>query len=123
MMEYSDYKSQADTVKIEDITSDEGNATILRRLKENDPELTSFCLQHYRDRAFNFVPSTVLEAGWLGYFVGVNTQLESMSFSQSDAYDAITRDQLEAFFRGLCHNRTICRYYCCIKYEQKAQGP
>ena len=40
MAEYNKYAAQADTIKIEDITSDKRNQLILQRLKDNDPEFT-----------------------------------------------------------------------------------
>ena len=40
-MEGYDYDAAASTIKIEDITSNKINQEILRRLKENDPNLIS----------------------------------------------------------------------------------
>eukprot|EP00571_Detonula_confervacea_P008082 CAMPEP_0172318976 /NCGR_PEP_ID=MMETSP1058-20130122/36399_1 /TAXON_ID=83371 /ORGANISM="Detonula confervacea, Strain CCMP 353" /LENGTH=42 /DNA_ID= /DNA_START= /DNA_END= /DNA_ORIENTATION= len=40
MNKYINYDARANTIKIEDITSNEDNAEILRQLKDNDPDFT-----------------------------------------------------------------------------------
>ena len=58
MDEYNKYDALASTIKIEDITSDELNQNILRRLKDNDPSFDELwiCSPEQVTDEFSFCP-------------------------------------------------------------------
>ena len=100
------YEAHAKDVKVEDITSDGDNADILARLRDNDVGLTSFSVVNEievdDDEFDEFVVRECDDLGWLGYFVGRSDKLEQIIISLSP--DTIN---LDAFFEGLGHNRSI----------------
>ena len=66
MDEYKMYAAKADTMKIEDITSDEHNQTILQRLKDNEPLNELFIynkdgIVDDNNETSNYVPNNVEE--------------------------------------------------------------
>ena len=104
MAEYNKYAAQADTIKIEDITSDKRNQSILQRLKDNDLEFT---ILSYTNGDINghdsyedcYLPDDEEDVGWLGYFIGSNTKLQELQFHQ-------TPDN-ESFYIGMSSNTSI----------------
>ena len=106
-MEEYNYEALARSIKIEDITSDEDNQNILRRLKENDPDFDSFriCSQSQIVEEFDFCPTNGEELGWLGYFIGNNTTLHTLYISSAPPPSCNAK--IEDFRRGLGRNRSI----------------
>ena len=79
-MEHYKYDELASTIKIEDISSDELNQEILRRLRDNDPEFGRLCMcnegQIWDEN--DFYPDNGEELGWLGYFLGKNATVNDL---------------------------------------------
>ena len=73
----------ADTIKIEDITSNRINRSILLKLKNNDERfdklyiLTQLIIDQDYD---NYNPDDGEDMGWLGYYIGQNTVLQQLTF-------------------------------------------
>lgn len=105
MGNFHEYDAQAGTIKMSDITSDEGNAEILRRLKNNEPGLTSMCMCNEEDEMNNndYFPESARDMGWLGYFVGNNTHLTNLTCFGLENFNGI----IELFCRGLKNNNSI----------------
>ena len=105
------YAALANTVKIEDITSNQLNREILYKLKNNDESFNElwiciggkgFGTDDYDDHHQHYVPSGIEdELGWLGYFIGNNTMLQTLHFCESQNY---LQDE---FFWGMNRNRSI----------------
>ena len=79
-MEGLDYDAAASTIKIEDITSDPHNRNILRQIKANDPNFDELFVRKLRKRIDRsedkcFCPGGARELGWVGYYIGQNTNL------------------------------------------------
>ena len=79
MAEYN-FAAQANTIKIEDITSDEHNQIILQRIKDNDTSVNKLYIYsvscpdtdvgHCNSDNYYYFPDFVYnekELGWLGY--------------------------------------------------------
>ena len=108
-MEGYDYDAAASTIKIEDIVRDETNRNILRRLKENDPNLDKLRLieegywrghPHHPGRDdYDFCPEGDNDSGWLGYYIGKNTKLKELQF-QASPFQGFNNNAIETFFRG-----------------------
>ena len=107
MDNFHNYEALSGSVKMEDITNNEGNADILRRLSANDSDFTEMWLQQDRDDEYDFLPTTAKEMGWLGYFVGKSTQLKSFHIITSNLGD--WNDIIEPFCNGLSRNKSIER--------------
>ena len=70
------YDSRVRDLKLEDITSHEYDAEIFRKLRANDPNFTSINLYSppfYGDEDDDFWISNNDDLGWLGYFIGRNS--------------------------------------------------
>jgi len=107
---YNKYAALADTIKIEDITSNTINQSILQRLKDNDLEFTTlvYTTNHFTEQESNdhyYLPSGREDVGWLGYYIGQNTKLQELIFYQ-------TNDN-ESFYIGMSNNRSINRLVFC----------
>ena len=105
---------------IEDITSIENNQAILRRMKNDDPELTSLSLCTNDDDDDEYRRNTCFksrapggecyaveqnDAGWLGHFVGNNTKLTTIEIQEDLLYG--DDDIAEKFCAGLSRNRSV----------------
>ena len=100
------YAAKADTMKIEDITSDKHNQTILQRLKDNDTSLDKLLIcedfgifgEGTTSDYYGPDLDNVEELGWLGYYIGQNSNLQKLHF-----YDNQTNmfDSERSFFEGL----------------------
>ena len=102
MDEYN-YDALASTVQIEDISSNERNQEILRRLKENDPSLGTMWIRNEvydRDSGVYCPGDDVDELGWLGYYLGRNKSLQELFFQRDDLHNT-------SFYRGLNFNTSI----------------
>jgi len=106
MSDRSSYDMLADTIEIRDITSDEENADILCRLKDNNPSFTRLQLNAYTGGSQDYYcPEALHDMEWLGYYVGKNTNLEVLCFGNADN----SIDSKESFCRGLKNNKFIWR--------------
>eukprot|EP00984_Skeletonema_dohrnii_P031461 scaffold23977_cov123-Skeletonema_dohrnii-CCMP3373.AAC.1 len=99
------YEARSRDVKLEDITSDEGNnAEILQRLR--DQELYAISItDDYVDNGC-FIVGEDDDLGWLGYFIGKSKYLEKLRiFSWGEG------GNIEAFMEGINHNQSITRLH------------
>jgi len=116
MAEYN-YAAQASTIKIEDITSDEHNQTMLQRIKDNDTSVNELYIysvscpdtdvEHCNSDNYYYFPDFVYnekELGWLGYYIGQNTTIQTLHFFEMNCN---MYDSERSFFEGLSCNKTI----------------
>ena len=113
-MEGHDYDALASTVKIEDITTDDVNRDILRKLKENDPNFDKLWVYNSGERLddCDYCPGGAHEFGWLGYFIGQNTMLEEFYWSSNQFQwfnSAIEPFCMGVNLRKFCSKAWICR--------------
>ena len=104
-MDGYDYDAAASTIKIEDITTDEDNQNILRRLKGNDPDFDKLWVTSSRDDEYDYCPGGARDSGWLGYFIGKNTTLKEM-YLYSSPFNGFN-NAIGQFCRGANFNRSI----------------
>jgi len=103
-MSSTDYAALVDTIKIEDITSNKINQSILQQLMDNDGSFNRLYIvggssddQDHDD----YIPDDGEDTGWLGYFIGQNTKLQHLHFfERSNTYT-------ESFFREISCNASI----------------
>ena len=106
MHDYEYYEAGAKDVKLEDITSDEYNADILERFRDDDPYFTYFFIVSDHEDDYDFVVREGDHLGWLGYFAGRSDKLRTLYI------ESIPENiNLDAFFEGLGHNRSIEELY------------
>ena len=102
---YNKYAALADTTKIEDITSNEVNRDILHRLKNNDEDFDQLWVYEEEEldqRDYNeYSPDSREDIGWLGYFIGNNTNVEELNLFHPIGVDKTM------FYKGLSNNRYI----------------
>jgi len=112
MAEYN-YAALASTIKIEDITSDKHNQSILQRLRDNDTSLDKLWIYNKEcddigdssDNDDYYAPDHVEELGWLGYYIGQNTTLTRIYFYENRHSNMYESER--PFFEGLSCNKTI----------------
>ena len=138
-MEGYDYDAAASTIKLEDISTDETNRAILRKLKENDSEFVELLLVRKRDEdggnyrrdENEFCPDGTCdlggrELGWLGYFIGGNAVLQELHFDLNP-FDGFSNDAIEAFCRGVNVNSLFGKLNCigwiCHHWEELFSRP
>ncbi len=97
------YEARAQTINLEQITSDEYNAEILRLLRDSDPNFTYVYIQNHYEDFCDFVIREGDDLGWLGYFVGQSNSLHSLGIQ----YLPQDREQVDAFVRGIECNQLI----------------
>ena len=90
-----EYDAAASTIKIEDVTDDDLNRDILRRLKENDPELVELRVSNavnLRDENEYCLSSEAdaRELEWLGYYIGKNTSLKLLGLNGHEGFNNAT---------------------------------
>lgn len=111
MRDNTDFDTLADTIKMRmrsDLTSNDENATILIRLKNDDPSLTSLWLgDHYG--VHSYCPEGARDMEWLGYYIAKNTHLEELCFTHVNKFI----DSMEPLCRGLKRNKFIARLKIC----------
>ena len=91
-----DYAALANTIKIEDITSNELNREILHKLKNNDESFDKlYFIGEDTGEGDDYIPDEGEDMGWLGYFISNNTNLLELSFY-------ITIDN-ESFYKEMSH--------------------
>lgn len=107
-------RAAARTVNIEDITTDECNREILRKLKENDPVFDELGLCSTRQdeydyycpqSEYDFCPEDTRSLRWIGHFIGRNTILKELNFA--NPFQDFHNNTIESFCRGLNSNRSI----------------
>ena len=86
VMEEGDYEVAAGAINMEDITSDEDNQDILRRLKENDPDFEMLWVMDEPINDNDYCPEGDSEPGWLGYFIGKSTTLKNLFLGSDECY-------------------------------------
>ena len=103
MKDYEYYKARATdvNVKLEDIT-DEYNAYLLARLRDNDPLLKYISITTEEDEKNGFEVRGGDDLGWLGYFIGKSEKLKTLNID-----DSLNNINLNAFSEGLGHNQSI----------------
>ena len=109
IMEGYDYDAVASTIKVEDITSNDTNRKILRKLKANDAEFDDLVVVSSRDYDDNneYCPEDTRSLGWLGYYIGKNTKLQGLILRLNPLRYFHNRADIEDFFRGVNCNRSI----------------
>ena len=104
------YESHMWDVKLEDITSNERNAEILRRLRDNDPKFTSIALTNGGIEEDDFVVGTNDDLGWVGYFIGRNSQLYYFYiFTWLEGEP--DHSKIDALAQGISLNRSITKLH------------
>ena len=106
MVNYS-YDALAASVRIKDITSCLENRALLHRIKNNDPAVTYLFIDEMYEEEVdddsNFYVRDGEDFGWLGYFIGENDTLKSLSVCHLPACS----DQVEKFFIEMQRNKSI----------------
>mmetsp|Transcript_28098 Transcript_28098/g.47632 ORF Transcript_28098/g.47632 Transcript_28098/m.47632 type:complete len:645 (-) Transcript_28098:1380-3314(-) len=103
------YEAHEQDIRLEDITSDDINAEILRMLRYDDWNDLVNLINLSRERT-NFGDSSRFairendDCGWLGYFIGKSQKLEMMFFDYF-----LGRERIDALMVGLCCNQSIQR--------------
>ena len=113
-MDVSVYDAQADTINVDDISTNSNNRIVLRRLQRNNANDYNGSLyienRHEEDGedCTEYVPEGSDDMGWLGYFVGRNEYLERLYIeSFTPTSEASVLDVLEPFLRGVSRNKSI----------------
>jgi len=100
------YAVLASTIEIKDITNDELNGVILHKLKDNDESFHKLMLIADDSESISdgdeYVPMDNEDIGWLGYYIGNNTQLQELRF-----YTAIDNVDNESFYKEISRNKSI----------------
>ncbi len=101
------YEAHAQTINLDTITSNEQNATILQRLRDNDPTFGFLQITDDNDYIDEniFIIDEGDDLGWLGYFVGNNTTLRELSMGDL-TFSNISK-RFGAFIQYLSRNRSI----------------
>ena len=108
------YDAHANTVNIDDITTNTQNRKVLRRLRNNnaadfdDEDLYSLWIRDSdddeEDEDDEYFPEGAHDMGWLGYFIGKSGYLQKLYIQHFGGYSI---DVLEPFFRGVQLNKSI----------------
>jgi len=113
MDEYNKYAALADTIKLEEITSNKINQSILQYIKnyndDNDKRLCSFYIRHllrYKQDNDVYIVNDGEELAWLGYYIGQCTNVRRIYFNFGDIPTSCSAG-IEVFRRGLGHNKSI----------------
>ena len=110
------YNDQADSINVDDISSDRNNRIVLRRLQRNnvyDENNDYLWIQSEHDddgeEGVDYVPEGADDMGWLGYFIGKNEHLRELHtmIPNIPTSRASMRDVIEPFFRGVNQNNSI----------------
>ena len=109
------YDSRVKDLKLEDITSDEYDAEILHKLRDNDPDFRWIFLTDVDGGGFsedndNFIMGVDDDLGWLGYLIGRNSQLKHLTISISGHITvnrSLSPQQIDALAEGISRNRSI----------------
>ena len=101
------FDALASTIKIEDISSDELNQEILRRLKDNDPDLEYLCISgdDQLPDENDFYPDNGEALGWLGYYIGKSITVDTLYIKTVPSPSC--NDGVEEFRREMGRNKSI----------------
>ena len=94
------YEAFASDVNLESITSSGDNALILEKLRDNDGSFKSMNIFRVGDEwdEGDFIVQEGDDLGWLGYFIGKSTRLESLLISHPGN---------DSFGKGFAQNQSI----------------
>lgn len=106
------YDAQASSIKIEDITTNEGNRMILKRMRRNkDTNIFKLYMYpnirnqpHNEDDCNQYVPEGANDMGWLGYFIGKSNDLKELYIRNIYTSNV---DVIKSFFSGVSSNKSI----------------
>ena len=111
------YDAQADSIKVEDIATNDNNRIVLRRMKRNEPCFTLWIQNHHDDEGedcVDYCPEGPKDMGWLGYFVGKNEHLRELYIRDFEATSGESvMNVIEPFFRGVSSNKSIRKVDIC----------
>jgi hypothetical protein len=106
MVERPDYDALAQGINLEDITSCERNANILRKIRDGDQKQL-IIMHRYEEEENglygNFFVDEGDDFGWLGYFVGRCEVIKNLQIY----YLPEEGDEINEFFNGMSQNRSI----------------
>ena len=105
MDDYDYYEARARDVNLESITSSERNALVLEKLRDNDDSMKWMAIVDIDPDVHTFVVQEGDDLGWLGYFIGKSTVLESLSLHH------LPGDK--SFGQGLALNQSIQELHLC----------
>ena len=83
-MDVSVYDAQADTINVDDISTNSNNRIVLRRLQRNNANdyNGSLYIENQQEEdgedCTEYVPEGSDDMGWLGYFVGKHEHLQQL---------------------------------------------
>jgi hypothetical protein len=110
------YDERAETVDLAEITSSDDNAEILRRLRDNDPDLAWLSIRRHDDDVFGLDNYFVVREGddleRLGDLIGRNKVLRRLYIYDMPEY----RERITALFIGIELNRSIQNLDICGDY-------
>ena len=106
------YDSHVKDLKLEDITSDEYETEIFRKLRDDDPDLTKISLNapNYGIEDDDFGICDDDDLGWLGYFIGRSSQLNDLTIFIDNSIEGdpgLSLPQMDALAQGISLNRSI----------------
>ena len=107
------YDAQAETIKVEDIATNDNNRCVLRRIRmKRDKEAFHLWIQNQHDDegedCVDYCPEGRKDMGWLGYFVGRHKHLHELFIRDFEPTSGgSVMDVIEQFFRGICNNKSI----------------
>eukprot|EP00984_Skeletonema_dohrnii_P016360 scaffold7259_cov77-Skeletonema_dohrnii-CCMP3373.AAC.2 len=105
--EYEYYEANASDISLEDITSSEDNAMILRRLRDGDDTLRYLHLTLGSEGwSNNFDIGEGNDLGWLGYFIGKSECLHDLCIRNLPDREG-GEQQIHAFMEGIARNQSI----------------
>jgi Ran GTPase-activating protein (RanGAP) involved in mRNA processing and transport len=106
-------------VNLDDITSNEDNAEILEKLRDDDATLKWITFISDRGGDFDFVIREGDDLGWLGYFLGKSKQLKEICISDLPE----KREQIDELIDGLTRNQSIEKLQFWCHKPLKELGP
>eukprot|EP00984_Skeletonema_dohrnii_P029441 scaffold20067_cov134-Skeletonema_dohrnii-CCMP3373.AAC.4 len=100
--DYAYYEERAPTVKLEDITSSDLNAKLLRWIKDDNPEWNkAISLTVDRSDETDFCIDEGDDLGWLGFFIGQSDFIKELNILHLPA------EQIDEFVAGLNRNQSM----------------
>jgi len=107
------YEALADSIKIDDIATNDNNRLMLRRIKRNDKsDRQNLWIQNQHDQdgeaCEDYVPEGTNDMGWLGYFIGKSDYFKELFITVfTPSSGASVMEVLEPFIRGVNNNKSI----------------
>jgi hypothetical protein len=106
MPERRDYDTLAQDINPNEITSCEGNANILRQIRDGDPSSEQLFIMNRDDGETldgDFLVAEGDDLGWLGYFIGRSEVIKNLQIY----YLPEGGDEINEFFEGMSQNLSI----------------